>query len=347
MKRALPVLTLSLLLSAPFMGHAQDGDDDVGILGGDFDIGIEGEINAFSRASTTGNSSAYLSGSYVSLSAGFKDKVRGVVTAKLEELFKDSSLTLNEQFELGEFIKEAYIEIRDVGGRPIALVVGKQPMAFGQKVQAMPLFKDNPMEDLQKINEVFGFTVDLQEGLFGLFDQVEISAFESGEGDLEIGKIDSLSIRLSKMLTDHWLLTASHASIGHSDTNTGRETRTSIGLIGESTDGYLVGWAEAVFFSNNPKHQNSNVALTLGGMIRVSETTDVIVEYTTIVNEVQEIGVGVRTALTRNLTAGAEVRWIDHIDTDKQEVTLGVSLTYTFGNRNRNTNEAYLFDGKD
>src|SRR5690606_35160660 len=111
----------------------------------------------------------------------------------------------------------------------------------------------------------------------------------------------------------------------------GAESRTSIGLIGETTDGFLVGWAEAIFFSNNPRHQNGNFAFTVGGMIRVSETTDVVIEYNSIKNEVRELGLGVKTALTRNLSAGAEVRWIDHLDTDKQELTFGVSMTYTFG----------------
>ena len=344
MKRALPILTLGLMLTSPLSSaFAQDS----GLLGGDFNIGIEGEVNAFGRSSTSGEADAYLSGSYVSLSVGFKEKVRAVITTKLDALFEDSSLSLNEQFQLGEFIKEAYIEIRDVGGKPIALVIGKQPMAFGQKVQAMPLFKNNPMQDLQEIKEVYGFTVDLQEGLFGIFDQVEISAFESGAGDLELGKIDGLSVRLSKMLTDHWMLTASHARIGHSATGNGAETKTSIGLIGETTDGFLVGWAEAILFSNNPRHQNGNFAYTVGGMIRVSETTDVIIEYNSIKNEVRELGLGVKTALTRNLSAGAEVRWIDHLNEDRSELTFGVSMTYTFGNSGRNTNEEYLFDGDE
>ncbi|PIP90288.1 MAG: hypothetical protein COW01_02460 [Bdellovibrionales bacterium CG12_big_fil_rev_8_21_14_0_65_38_15] len=342
MKSILSAITLTLMMTSPLV-YSQD----TGLLGNDFSLGIEGEINAFGRASTQGQADAYLSGSYVSLSAGFKDKVRAVVTARLDRIFEDSSLTLNEQFKLGEFIHEAYIEIRDVGGKPIALVIGKQPIAFGQRIQAMPLFRDNPMDDLQRIDQVYGFTVDLQEGLFGLFDQVEISAFESGAGDLEIGKIDSLSVRLSKMLTDQWMLTASHASVGHTGTNNGRETRTSIGLIGESTDGYLVGWAEAVFFSNNPRHQNSNFAFTVGGMIRISETSDVVIEYNSIKNEVREVGLGLTTALTRNLSAGAEVRWIDHLDTDQQELTFGVSMTYTFGSNRRQTNEEYLFDGEE
>lgn len=347
MKRSLPLITLAMILNFPTTSFAQAVNPDRDILGGDFNIAIEGEVNTFGRASTEGSADAYLSGSYVSLSVEFRDKIRAVVTTKLEELFNDSSLTLNEQFQLGEFIKEAYIEIRDVGGKPIALVIGKQPIAFGQKVQAMPLFKDNPMEDLQKIDEVYGFTVDLQEGLFGIFDQVEISAFESGAGDLELGKIDGLSVRLSKMLTDHWLLTASHARIGSSIPGQNAQSRTSIGLIGESTDGYLVGWAEAVFFSNNPAHQNSNLAFTVGGMIRVSETTDVVIEYNSIKNEVRELGIGVRSALTRNLSAGAEVRWIDRLDAQMQELTLGVSMSYTFGNRGHDRNEEYLFDGEE
>ncbi len=344
MKNILSMFALSLMLTSPTNNaFAQD----TGILGGDFNLGIEGEINAFSRTSTEGQSDAYLSGSHVSLSAGFKDKVRAVITARLDRIFEGSSLSLNEKFELSEFIHEAYIEIRDVGGKPIALVIGKQPIAFGQRVQAMPLFRDNPMDDLQRINQVYGFTVDLQEGLFGLFDQVEISAFESGEGDLEIGKIDSLSVRLSKMLTDQWMLTASHARIGHSGDTNDAESRTSIGLIGETTDGFLVGWAEAVFFSNNPRHQNANFAFTVGGMIRISETSDVVIEYNSIKNEVREVGLGLTTALTRNLSAGAEIRWIDHLDTDKQELTFGVSMSYRFGASTRPTDEVYLFGGEE
>lgn len=239
-----------------------------------------------------------------------------------------------------------YIEIREVGGSPIAIIIGKQPMAFGQNVQAMPFFENNPLADLQEIKEVYGITVDLTEGLFGIFDQAEVSVFETGKGDLELGKVDGVSIRLSKMITDQWLVTLSHADLGNDGQSTGRERRTSVGLIGETSDGTLVGWVEGMYFSNSPEYQNSNFAITVGGMMRVHETTDIIVEYNWVEKELQEIGVGVRTALTSNLSIGAEVRYRNYVERDN-EVVFGIMLTYTFGNSDYSGNENYLFGGKD
>ena len=147
-------------------------------LESDFQISVDGEINA-NAISGVGTDGANFDESYVSLSVVYKNKIRAVITAKLEEIFKDNEIELNDDFSLGEFIKEAYIEIREIKGAPVAVIVGKQPIAFGQNVQAMPIFKNNPLSNLQEIDEVFGLTVELTEGLFGLFDQAEVSVFES------------------------------------------------------------------------------------------------------------------------------------------------------------------------
>ena len=337
------LLLSTLALSPPLFSQNYENDRD--LLGNDFEVGIEGEININSQ--TNGRGALDLNNSYVTLTAEWKNKIRGVITTRLEDIFEENSVSLNPEFSLKEFIKEAYIEIREVDGRPIALVVGKQPMAFGQNVQAMPIFGDNPLkDDLQEIDEVYGFTIDLYEGIFGVFDQVEISVFESERKDLKIGKVDGLSVRLSKMLTEKWLLTASHSSQGNSHLDTGRESRTSIGLIGESSDGYLVGWIEGIYFSNNPRYQDSVYGFTAGGMIRVHETTDVIVEYNHIQKEIHEIGLGVRTALTRNLTVGGEVRLTNDINIDDKSLTFGINLNYTFGPRGRPVNQDYLFESK-
>lgn len=341
MKKTLPmVLMLSALLSAPIYSQ-----DDRGLLGGDFKVDVDGEINTNGMYGTESGRSANLNSSYVTLSGTFKDKIRAVITANLGQIFKDNKIELNDNFDLEEFIKEAYIEIRQVGGAPIAIIVGKQPMAFGQNVQSMPIFKNNPLADLQEIEEVMGVTVELSEGLFGLFDMAEVSAFETKGGDLEIGKLDGVSVRLSKMLTDQWLLTLSHAELGNSHLSSGHERRTSIGLIGETQDGMLVGWVEGMYFSNNPKYPNANFGITAGGSIRVHETTDVIVEYTWIEKEVSQIALGVKTALTSNITVGAEVRYNNYVER-KDDIVFGVNVTYSFGTSGSNRNENYLFDDK-
>jgi len=337
-------MILAQLVSFQALGQENSGSDDSGLLGDDFSIGIDGEINTGGTINTDGDTASNLRGSYVSLSVTWKEKIRAVITAKLEEIFKEGGVEFNDDFSIGEFIKEAYIEIREVGGSPVAIIIGKQPMAFGQNVQAMPLFENNPLADLQEIDEVYGITVDLTEGLFGIFDQAEVSVFETDAGDLELGKIDGVSIRLSKMITDQWLVTLSHAELG--DNDLGHERRTSVGLIGETSDGTLVGWVEGMYFSNNPEYPNSNFALTVGGMMRVHETTDVIVEYNWVEKELHEIGVGVRTALTRSLSIGAEVRYRNYVERDN-EVVFGIMLTYTFGNSDYTGNENYLFGGNN
>ena len=105
-----------------------------------------------------------------------------------------------------------------------------------------------------------------------------------------------------------------------------------------------------MYFSNNLEYPNSSFAITVGGMMRVHETTDVIVEYNWVEKELQEIGLGVRTALTRNLSVGAEVRYRNYVERNN-EVVFGIMLTYTFGNNEYSGNENYLFgdniDGDD
>ncbi len=342
MNKLLPALFLGLTLSSIAPISAQDLE----LLDGDFKVGYEGEINSNVMAGTESGSMTNLNGSYVSLNAEWKNKIRMVLTGKLEAIFKDNQVEFNDGFSLEEFISEAYIEIKEVGGSPIAVIVGKQPIPFAQNVQAMPIFSNNPLANLQQINEVYGVTVDLTEGLFGMFDQVEMSAFETESGDLSIGSIDGVSIRLSKMLTDNILLTIGHAELGNSHLDSGNERRTTVGLIGESNDGMLVGWVEGMYFSNNPEYPDSSFGITVGGMVKVHRTTDVIVEFNYIEREVMQYAVGTRTALTENLSLGVEARFNDYVNRDN-DIVLGISLTYQFGSSSSKPNEEYLFDDEN
>ncbi|MAF78101.1 MAG: hypothetical protein CME63_17530 [Halobacteriovoraceae bacterium] len=342
MKKILPALLLGLSFNTFSPLHAQDLE----LLDGDFVIGYEGEVNTNLGSGTESGTLSNLDNSYISLNAEWKNKIRLVLTGKLQEIFKENSVEFNDDFSIEEFVKEAYIEIKEVGGSPIAVIVGKQPIPFAQNVQAMPIFSNNPLADLQKIDEVYGLTVDLTEGLFGIFDQVEVSAFETVEGDMSIGSINGVSVRLSKMLTDNILLTMGHAELGNDHLTSGNERRTTVGLIGESNDGMLVGWVEGMYFSNNPKYPDSSFAITVGGMMRVHRTTDVIVEFNYVEKEVLQYAIGTRTALTESLSLGVEARYNDHLN-GKDDIVLGINLTYQFGSSPIKPNEEYLFDDED
>lgn len=340
---------LATLLLQAVPGRIYAGaEEDKKLLGDDFVIDVQAEVTTAGTVSTNmGRSSIGLHNSYISLSAAWKDKIRAVVTTKLDHIFRENGIGLNDKFSLQEFIKEAYIEIREVGGVPLAIIVGKHPIAFGQNVQAMPLFSNNPLAKLQEIKEVYGVTVELTEGLFGLFDKVEISAFETKGGDLELGRIDGVSVRLSKSLTEHWMLTISHAEMGNSHLNTGHERRTSVGLIGEALNGDLIGWVEGIYFSNNPQYPNSKFAISGGLMYRVARGTDVVLEYSYIQKALHELGLAIKTNLTKNLQAGVEVRYRNYVERSEHELIFGISLTYRFGLRESNTYEEYLFGGQN
>lgn len=340
------LILLTFLITILSQIKAEEPDELDKILGNDFIVNIESEINTGASVSTNGNGSVGVNDSYLSISLSWKDKIRAVVTNKLEHIFNENSVEFNNDFSIQEFIKEAYIEIREIKGIPVAVIVGKQPIPFGQNIQAMPIFKNNPLSNLQEIDEVYGLTVELTEGLFGLFDQLEVSAFETENGDLELGKIDGLSVRLSKTLTENWLLTISHARLGNSHLNAETESRTSVGIIGESDSGDLVGWFEGVYFSNNPEYPNSSFAFTGGVMYRVHRTTDIVVEYSYVQKAIHDLGVGIKTYLTKNLTLGGEVRLRHHMSKDDTEIIFGINLTYIFSLSGDTYHEEYLFGEK-
>lgn len=330
-------LLITSLLLLPSTGFTEDFD----LLGDDFKTTIDGEIN-FGGTNLFGDRQSSFRNSFISLSMEWNQQVRAVLTAKLDQLVQEGELHFNSDFSIGEFIQEAYIEVREVRGSAVAVIVGKKPIPFSQQMEEMPLFHQNPLFELQNINEVYGLTIDFTQGLLRVFDQIELSAFETQSGDLKIGKIDGLSLRLSRMITDNILLTFSQARLGNSHLPSSTEYRSSIGLIAQTDDGTMVGWVEGIYFSNHPQYLESRFGITTGATISVHATTDLIVEYTWLENQLQEFGLGVRTALTERITLGAEIRYRNHFSR-KNDVTFGIVLTYTFGHNDYARNYDYLF----
>ena len=99
------------------------------------------------------------------------------------------ALDFNSDFDLQKFIREAYIEIRNINNIPVAIIIGKQPITFGQNIQEMPGWANSPMRNLQELREVYGLTITLTKSALGLFDQIEYSLFEQESGDLSLGRL--------------------------------------------------------------------------------------------------------------------------------------------------------------
>lgn len=338
-----PSLALSMTALSSVPVHA--ASDDLDLLGPEFNI--TGEINVGGMVNRDRDFSHNLQGSKVSLNATWNQRFRAAITLKLDHLIKENEIAINDDdFSVGEFVQEAYIEIREFAGTPVAVIVGKQAIPFGQEVQAMPFYRENPIFDLQTIDEVFGLTLSLNDGLLAqVFDQVDVSVFETNDGDFEIGRIDGVSFRVSSQIAENLSYTASYARLGNNHLTTGVEQRASLGLIGKAMDGALVGWVEGLYFSNNPEYLNSSYGITAGAMYRIHPTTDLVVEYNWVENEVREIALGTQTGLDERTTLGAEVRFRDNIG-GQRDIVAGITLRYLLGNVDKpdsTTDRDYLF----
>jgi len=336
MRKILPSLVLGLGLATSALGQ------DVGLLNDDFKVSYYGEVSANGVAHPDYNYN-YTS-AWLSLSVEWKNKVRAVLTTSLTTIFEENRVKLEDDFSLEEFITEAYIEIKEVGGSPVAIIVGKRSIPFVKSVEAMPVFGNNPVSEMYDIDEVFGLTVKLDQGLFGLFDSAEFSAFETEAGDMSIGSINGVSVKLSKELSKNVVVNAGLARMDSDNNPLGTEGRAILGVIGKSDDGDLVGWVNGMLFSNNPQYPNSDFALTAGVKVQVTKSTDVVVEMTYVEKEVMQYAIGTNTALTSRITVGAEVRYNDYEDARDDEIVFGVNARYTFGVDGYAPNDEYLFD---
>lgn len=332
--------------------HFYNQASDIDLLGGQFNI--DGEVNLNSIVNSSQAPIYDVGGSYISLSANWKNKIRAVLTGRIKSAFENEGISaFDENFSIEEFITEAYIEIRNIGGSPVAVVVGKHPIAFGQNLEMMPFYEHNEVRNILSQREVFGVTIDLTEGLFGLFDRAEVSIFETQSGDLDFGYLDGVSVRLSKLIKDNWLLTFSHGEFRNTDSVipgeysyewTGHERRTALGLVWQSNDGNIVGWVEGAHIQNNPQYPNANFVLTAGAKAAIHKTTDIVIEYNHIQNYLHSIALGSRTKLTPSLSLGVELRYRDYISNEEDEIILGVRLTKSFGTIAERRNTDYLFE---
>ena len=337
MKKLLATLMLGLAL--PLSVNAQD---DTSLLGDDFTFDYYGQVNANGVVYPDyGYNYTY---SWLSLGVEWRHKVRAVLTTNLTTLIENGDVRLENGFDIEEFITNAYIEVREVGGLPVAIIVGKRSIPFANAVEAMPVFGNNPLSEQFDIDEVFGFSVRLNEGFLGIFDGAEISAFETEEGDLSIGSINGVSVKLDTQLTDSISLGLGQVLI---DRDGETESKTTIGLIGKSASGDLVGWINGMVFSNNPEYPGSDFAITAGAKFQFTGSTDVVVEMNYVEKEVMQYAVGANVDLTRRLTVGAEVRYNDYQDDSDDEVVFGLNARYSFGVNDYAPNDEYIFGSEN
>jgi hypothetical protein len=281
-----------------------------------------------------------LRGFEVKFTGKIAENIRLVIKTMLDRELRKDGANVSSDFDLENFIKEAYIKIDNVGGQPIAFVVGKHEIAFGQNHAGMPMYHNNPVYDLAKQDQVIGFTVALNYNLFGLVDSVEASVFETEAGDLSIGDVDGVSIRLTKALSKKITLEVSGMHKGNGDAE--EEQRLSVGLLYRS--GSWTAWAEGLYLKNNEAYPDSDFALT-GGVSKEMGPGTLTVESTWIQDSLLELGLGYKLYITENVMVGPELRYTvyDGDDLGDGELVFGARTEVTFGKKPA---KKYLFGPK-
>lgn len=259
-----------------------------------------------------------------------REGIKAVVKAELES--KLNSSTMDNDFDMDKFIEEAYIQIETdkISGLPRAIItVGKHEIAFGQHATELPMFKDGLLYDLTKQNEVIGMTVELPTNFFKIVDSVAVSVFEAGAGDLKIADEKGMSLKLTKKLSDQLQAQVSYMMKEHAGT-TDKEQRGSIGFVFSSKDGNWKVWAEGVVVTKNPLYADDTKGGSIGGSYKVGPGT-VVVEYSYLQDQAQEIAAAYNMPVGSNLVLSPEVRHRKDLSgTGSDDTVIGIRARLQF-----------------
>jgi hypothetical protein len=261
------------------------------------------------------------------------DNIRVVVTTALTQQLREAGVNVSDDFDIEEFVRDAYIELRDIAGIPSAVVVGKHQVAFGLNATQMPSSELNPLYELLRQRQVFGFTVALP--VKDLFD-LEASVFETEENDFEVGSIDGFSIRLSKKINENLSVSAS-GMLKLDDVDQGRaenEYRASLGVVYRTESGFSA-YVEGLYLKDNALMVNENQWGFTGGVSQeIGNTGTLVAEVSWLQDTLTQFAVGYNIALAPNITVGPEVRYTieDGQDFGDGVWAIGGRVRVTFGN---------------
>lgn len=234
--------------------------------------------------------------------------IRFLLLAKFEADLRENGVSLPVDFDIEKFIWSAFIEIREVAGQPVALIVGKHNMAFGSNATRLPTEDAFGIgENLIRTGEVIGVTVRLDKRILNFLDTLEASIFETGQSDLGIGSIDGFAVRVSKRVVRNVVAKASYRYRGFGDDNTKNEEHT-FGLAVVYSDGRWSAWVEGLGLVDNNNYPNANFALVIG-VARFLSFGEVSGEFQFVENHFHAYRVGLKVPVTRNIMVGPEARY--------------------------------------
>jgi hypothetical protein len=261
-------------------------------------VTLDGELAA---QSVFGSEKGLNGRANITLTAEISQNVRAVLLFRIQQGLIQQGI---EPQKVENLLSEAYIRIDNVGGKPVAFVLGKQTIPFGNLQPAIVNEEIDPIDKISNQAEVIGFTVELEKT--GFFDMVEASIFETKEGDLSLGDLDGASIRVTKALTDQWKVVASTMFKGQGqDTN---DFRQSVGFV--FADGSWTLWAEGVHMLGNSNYPDSHWMAHVGAQYQIDKRQRVVVTSTYVSQAITRLGVAYEIEVIRDTFVSPELAYV-------------------------------------
>jgi hypothetical protein len=295
--------------------------------------------------------------SYIKLSNEVSEHIRLAIALELNRsLRQNGKWTAQESININTLLRDATIEIHDLSGIPVAFIIGKQEIAFGQAVAGMPSYTQSGLYNTLGLNRVIGLTVRLDKKILTLIDSIESSVFSS-QGDASIfnnkfGRIDSFSLRLRGEIKERLQYTASAMFLGNKHLGQGfGENRYSIGLLYTDEKKTWMAWIEGIYHDDkkNPNYGENAHYGFCGGISRNIGPGNIVTELTYIQNLMTEWGIGYKLKATRNMNIGPEIRLTQWNTSDapfKKDLRFGLAVEILLGERTASIDDEVLF-GKD
>ncbi len=302
MQKKLWALIIGLMMIAPVAMAAEDTS-----LGDAFDVSMVTRWDNYFKPDGAGDYrfNSRIKASSITLTANISKNIKAVLQLKLDQVIRKNGIAVSQTFDLEGFIKQAYVEIANIGGQPIAIIIGKQ-LIPGSLAYGKPMldFHEDPLHPVRDMNELFGFAVRLDYELIG---KIEAAVFENldAKGDLDLGTIGSVSVRWSREVYQN-------LTIGASYTHLGDEANPDADIV-EVTGVYKLGdhtfYAEGMYFHNNPKYHNADFTVMGGYSYKFIKWGEVTAQMTYIHNYLFQVAAGMNFKVNDSLTVGPEVRW--------------------------------------
>lgn len=257
--------------------------------------------------------------------------VKAVIKARIQdELMKDGVKGVNNSQNIDKFLEEAYISIETdkISGLPRAVITaGKGEMAFGQGYSEIPVPRDSQLYNLAREREVMGVTVTLPANFLKIADQIAVSLYETGAGDLKISDSTGVAVKANKKLSAQIEAQVS-ALIKENEGVSNKEKRGSMGVIYTDASGKYKVWVEGLVFDHNPSMtETRNYGGQVGGSYKVGPGS-IVVEYSQVKNAGKETTLAYNWPVAKSMVLSPMIKHTKNEVSNASDTVYGLRASF-------------------